>query len=486
MRLQLIESAKTAFYEYYLVGRALAVSAEGLRLLKNFKANAETRYKTGLVPQQDLLQADVELARQEERQLDLEQRLRVAVARLNTLMNAPPDAPLPAPPQELVGLALLPEVAVLREFALTRRPDLQAAVHRLQSEEIGFLLARKEFCPDAEVMAAYDAFWQEKELRAMVGVRINLPVRLDKRHAALAEAQARIAQRTAQLTRLTDQVNFEVQEAYEQAPRRKGAAALQQDHPARRRRQCESGRIGVRHRQDPFLESDRKPAQLDRPPRSLLRDARRLPAPPSDLGARHRRPAAGTGEPSSVRSRMDRVPSLTTLSCREIILLGDFMRCFQRILVVCLVWLTAAGTPLAGMPHFVCRCPKASPASLIQEPAPASSCCCQGCCPYGAPQSEDPEVVSCCNAGGMDSALQAGAASDLVIKPTTCHKEQTPTPVVCMTGSDVKPAFASTSPADREPWSLACTPHTRLSPGRHFDRLPPPTDRVIDYLHLII
>src|SRR5262249_32328559 len=48
------------------------------------------------------------------------------------------------------------------------------------------------------------------------GVKFNLPVRLGRRHAAVAEAQAKIAQRRAELDRLTNQVNFEVQQAYEQ------------------------------------------------------------------------------------------------------------------------------------------------------------------------------------------------------------------------------------------------------------------------------
>src|SRR5262249_14615290 len=52
MRLQLVESARTAFYDYYLVDRALAVNEESLRLLRDFRANAQTRYQTGLVPEQ--------------------------------------------------------------------------------------------------------------------------------------------------------------------------------------------------------------------------------------------------------------------------------------------------------------------------------------------------------------------------------------------------------------------------------------------------
>ena len=67
MRLQLVASAKIAFYDFYLVERALSVNAEGLGLLQEFQKNAETRYKTGSVSQQDVLQATVELGRQRQR-----------------------------------------------------------------------------------------------------------------------------------------------------------------------------------------------------------------------------------------------------------------------------------------------------------------------------------------------------------------------------------------------------------------------------------
>src|SRR6185295_7098999 len=51
MRVQLIESAKLAFYEYYLAARGIAVNQEGLELLNQFRANADVRYKNGQAPQ---------------------------------------------------------------------------------------------------------------------------------------------------------------------------------------------------------------------------------------------------------------------------------------------------------------------------------------------------------------------------------------------------------------------------------------------------
>ncbi|MBY0524747.1 MAG: TolC family protein [Gemmataceae bacterium] len=218
MRLQLIESALNAYYDYYLVGRALEVNQDTLRLLREFRQNAETRFKAAQVPQQDVLQADVELGRQRERQLTLERMRQVAVARLNTLMHLPTNTPLPPPPREIAPGPAVPAVDVLQVQAAAGRPDLQALADRAAAEQAGLALAHKEFWPDFEVMAAYDAFWQrpEQDLRPQVGVRVNLPVRKTRRYGAIAEAEARLAQRRAELDRQLAQVNFQVQEAHAQ------------------------------------------------------------------------------------------------------------------------------------------------------------------------------------------------------------------------------------------------------------------------------
>src|SRR5262249_758840 len=138
--------------------RALEVHAESLRLLREFRQNAETRYKTGLVPQQDLLQADVEIGRQEERGLFLQRLQQVAIARRERLLNLPPDLPLPPPPREVHFEETLPEPAVLRALALSRRPDLRALNDHLTAEQASLALACKEFYPDFEPFFMYDRF----------------------------------------------------------------------------------------------------------------------------------------------------------------------------------------------------------------------------------------------------------------------------------------------------------------------------------------
>lgn len=234
MRLQLIESAKTAFYDYYLVGRALAVNKETLERLSQFREAAAALYKTPpkdqKVSYQDVLQADVEIGRQQERQLTLERMRKVAVARINTLMHLPPNSPLPPAPGKAAVDDSLPDEEVLRANALARRPDLRALADHITAEEAALALAYKEYYPDFEAFFMYDRFMgnvsDNRDLASMLGVKMNLPVRLERRQGAVAEAAARIAQRRAELDKQIDLVNFQVQEAHAQVRESRQAMQL--------------------------------------------------------------------------------------------------------------------------------------------------------------------------------------------------------------------------------------------------------------------
>lgn len=219
-RLQLIESAQSAYSDYFLAERAGEVNRRSLDLLQRLRKSAVSRYESGKTPtRQEVLQADVELGREQDRRLALALAREVAVARLNTLMHLPPDSPLPPSPRQLNLGVSLPDTVALRAAALARRPDMRAAADRVRAEQASLGLAEREFYPDVEVMAAYDAFWQERPLRPQVGLRLNLPVYKAKRYAAVDEARARIVRRLAELDRLTDRASFEVQEAYAQVRR---------------------------------------------------------------------------------------------------------------------------------------------------------------------------------------------------------------------------------------------------------------------------
>ena len=215
-RLRLEEMTLTAYYDYYLAHRQLELNAENLDVVRQFRDTAEARYRTNQVTQQDVSQADVELANLDRRTIELEQLDKVTQARINVLLQVDPMSPLSAPPKSLGRPRPLPDQSSLQQTALDQRPDVAALRARVEEEQASVALACKDYYPDTEVFGRYDAMWQEKPLQPAVGVNLNLPIYRNRLDAAVREARSSLAQRRAELDQRLLDVQYEVAAAYEQ------------------------------------------------------------------------------------------------------------------------------------------------------------------------------------------------------------------------------------------------------------------------------
>lgn len=214
-RLLIAEATRLAYYDYILVHQLLDLLDESSKLLGDFREIALKKYESAEAQQQDVLLADVELAQLERQRLERVRMERVARARINTLLLAPPDSPLPLPPESFENRASLPPADELVDLALSQRPELAAQAARIRRERYAAALAQKEFYPDMEFVARYDAFWQEEPLRPMVGMNINVPIYKEKRRASVREADARSAQQQATLDSQAYEISFQVEQAYQ-------------------------------------------------------------------------------------------------------------------------------------------------------------------------------------------------------------------------------------------------------------------------------
>jgi outer membrane protein TolC len=216
--LRLVESAKMALLDYYLVRRDLELNAEGLRLTQRFRDDADSKYRANLVTQQDILQADLELSDLRRRKFELERMDRVAAARINTLLHRPVDRALPPSPSRLPAAASEPPLAMVQEMAAERRPDLMALGAKLRAEQTAVAIAESDYYPDLDVVGRYDGFWQhaDRQLAPMVGVNLNVPLDNERRRAAIREAQFRANQRRAEYEAKFDEIHGDVEAAYQQ------------------------------------------------------------------------------------------------------------------------------------------------------------------------------------------------------------------------------------------------------------------------------
>lgn len=227
--LRLASTTRTAYFDYYLVHRELELNAKNVDVMQDFRSTAKTKYEANQVSQQDLSSADLELAKLQQQRLELEQSERTTVARINTLLHRRPDHPLPMPPQSLSVETPLPKAVVLRGLAHQHRPELAALAARIQSEQNAVALAYKEYYPDFEFMARYDAFWTDTEQRPQIGMNMNIPLNQGRRAAGVREAQFRLTKLIAEYSQQKDSVNEEVRIAYTRVETNRKTAELFED-----------------------------------------------------------------------------------------------------------------------------------------------------------------------------------------------------------------------------------------------------------------
>lgn len=198
---------KEAYYEYYYISRTVEV-VRGMRdLVKYLEEVARTRYRTATASHPDVIRAQVELGKLDDRLRTQEAEGAPAAARLNAAMDRPTDAPLPWPkaaPQEPLRASDDRVLAWMREAS----PDLAMLEREAAARERAVERARLDFHPDFMVGLGYlreqmsgDA--DRSGVMAMVGV--TLPVWREKYAAAVREAEAR---REAVLKQRADLANM--------------------------------------------------------------------------------------------------------------------------------------------------------------------------------------------------------------------------------------------------------------------------------------
>jgi len=215
VRQHLVEAARRAFYDYWYVHRAIDINRINIDLLTEFQTLAESRYAAGAASKQDALQAEVARYHLEHRAIVLERMRKVARSKINTLLHRDAELELPPPPADLPPPTDRPALAALKTRAVNARPELQAIAQRLEARRTARALARKQYFPDVTVMGTYNSMWRQSEHRWMIGAAVNLPLQIDRRRAAEAQALAESNRLLAELVEGVDEVGFEVTTAYD-------------------------------------------------------------------------------------------------------------------------------------------------------------------------------------------------------------------------------------------------------------------------------
>ena len=216
---KLTEVIELEYWEYYSAQTLIKLNKQNTAILKSIRLNAENRYRNGLVLEQDVLQADVELANLEQRLIELGRMNRVAKGNLNTLLRRNPSDILIIASEHDLTSETLPELDSLIDLSVARRPEISAIVMQIRGLRTKVEIARQQFYPDTEIFYRHDTFWQpratQSDLREQVGVRMNMPIYQKRLNAAVCEAIQQLTRSQAEYDQLLLDIQREVQASYE-------------------------------------------------------------------------------------------------------------------------------------------------------------------------------------------------------------------------------------------------------------------------------
>lgn len=150
----LLARVKNAYYELYYVYKSIRINEENKDVLKGFEEIAQTKYATGLVTQQDVLKAQVEVSRIINDLITLERLKETVVARLNSLLNRPPHTPLRAP-EDFEPTKFTLTLDELYQITREISPELKQFTYDIEKNDAAKRLAKKQYFPDFTVGVEY-------------------------------------------------------------------------------------------------------------------------------------------------------------------------------------------------------------------------------------------------------------------------------------------------------------------------------------------
>jgi outer membrane protein TolC len=212
-RRQVIANVKVAYYNYFYYTTAIAITEKNKDLLQKLESIAEALYRVGKGIQQDVLRAQVEVSRIDQRLIVLHQQEYTARVRLNTLLDQDPESPL-ASPASFTTAEFRHTLDELYAMARQNDPGLERDRRLIEGGRSAVNLAQKAYYPDFSVAYTY---LQRPSLPDMHGftLGINIPIFYrTKQREGVIEASHNLNSAHRELDNRLTSVNFEVKQQY--------------------------------------------------------------------------------------------------------------------------------------------------------------------------------------------------------------------------------------------------------------------------------
>ena len=211
--LGVLREVKTAYFELFGLQRSIAILHEQKAVLQKALELTETKYSVGSGAQSDVLKAKVEVSRMDEMITPMAGMIESLRARINLLLDFPPDRPSGTPEDQGVeSLAL--SLEAIKSAAAEKSPMVKEARLMVEEDETMVSLARKELRPNFVVEGGWEFKGRLPGMyEVMVGFEIPLYART-KQAKMVEESLARLQSSKSAVTSVKNDLTAMVTEEY--------------------------------------------------------------------------------------------------------------------------------------------------------------------------------------------------------------------------------------------------------------------------------
>lgn len=215
-RLQIQKQVKDAWFRLLFQRQAIELTNRNLALLDDFIKLTETRYEVGKGLQQNVLKAHLQRSKQLDKLLSLQQQEEATRAELNSLAGRETSRELMTDKQ-LNNVSVEFDLHKLQQEAIQKRPMFDAFSALIDQYMEQRKLAKLDYRPDFTLWTSYR--WRDDNLAdggtdfVSAGISFNLPVRRERRAAAVAEADSSLRLAIQKRNDFHNQVNLTIHRA---------------------------------------------------------------------------------------------------------------------------------------------------------------------------------------------------------------------------------------------------------------------------------
>ncbi len=154
-RLDLALQVKQAYFNVLLAQKQTHVADQAIKQLEAGVDVARNFFEVGMIPKNDLLQVEVELANAVQAKVNAENNVSLAKARLNTLLRQNIETPLEL--EDVEGFkAQEPQLEPSLAAALAERVEMKQAQLGVEAALKGVELAKADYYPELALVGAYN------------------------------------------------------------------------------------------------------------------------------------------------------------------------------------------------------------------------------------------------------------------------------------------------------------------------------------------